>query len=1066
MVADPAPFSPPWSPPITKTTGHSNQSHKKHAPTPIRGSSRAQSTTDSHDAIRVEGNLLKLAKWGRKHWNDRYFVLSENELSYYGGEDTTSRKLKDHFLVTLGSCEISSLYMDQRQESALVGAGGTTKTKELLYCFRISLFEHQHTPSEAIPTDNSLTHPHTTIDSTSNNNDPRGIPLVSPPSVWSGTISPLHGPHGMCSAPQSFDTDDIIPTVQAHRHDAPISLPTSPTKKHSLFKRSKSVPHLRDNTNASISSSLPKHSSTTKWRRPHFRTETAPPPPLVLDGDEEARRLLMPRSTTGYVGTACPDNHRQSYFDQQQWQEQQLMHAHYLSEQKEHKKQTRKRIKEGGKLVMAAGAAVTVGVLTAGVGLMAGLLFLVAGAAASGTGVVGGAAYRQRRKKRGEIVLASPHYEEARRWKTALDACLVSETVVNDSTWGQLFVMDGRSAKTALLPTEITTTSHIGGSAELSFGMTGDISTRDGQVLHFSKMSKAAPFVEPCARWEPIQNGGWSTLLGTGTQGMRIFREERSASNLGRLSVKDDSACPPLKAQSVLCASPLQAFLCLMSVARVPSVVDDSSSIMRPNSGQCASFRIIERTDDHTDIIHLFFRSLYLFPSWTMPRDFVLFRYWRYEPDGSYVICFDSIEHIGCPHQAGYTRGDMHGVYTITPQKKRQVDSRERTNECLLTSIVQVDPRGWVPHTFLSTYAEAFGVFVLLQMFDIKDALDRERFVPVPCHAPTPALPWRHHNYHQHHTSIEKASSLVMDEDPCNYDFAYANHESPYHLQGKNISIGCEPPPLPRHKWAEPDANSFRVRGKTYKKDKIKINAGSSIGRLIAVDVVSVDEPIYSGVALHPTERIQLALARERRLLAKGLPSDVPPFVFLVNIVLPGPPFYHGLFYYAIDDMSSIDGTDGTPSSKLCQQFIFGDSDDFRDRTFKLIPTIVEGNFVVKKAVGSTPAIMGRKLRQSYVKHNRFFEVILDCGSSSVATGVIRLTLGYAKSLVVDLGFLFEGYDESTLPERILGCARMKYPEFGAVLRKVMPAVAPPNEAEEHKMYKKEHHKRHTASSV
>ena len=135
--------------------------------------------------------------------------------------------------------------------------------------------------------------------------------------------------------------------------------------------------------------------------------------------------------------------------------------------------------------------------------------------------------------------------------------------------------------------------------------------------------------------------------------------------------------------------------------------------------------------------------------------------------------------------------------------------------------------------------------------------------------------------------------------------------------------------------------------------------------------------------------------------------------------------------------MSTIDGSDGTPSSILCNKFFFGDSDDFRDKTFKLIPSIVEGNFLVRKAVGSTPAIMGTKLRQMYVRNERFCEVILDCGSSQVATGVIRLSLGYAKTLVVDMGFLFEGASEEVLPERIFGCVRMKRPSFGSHLRKV-----------------------------
>ena len=233
------------------------------------------------------------------------------------------------------------------------------------------------------------------------------------------------------------------------------------------------------------------------------------------------------------------------------------------------------------------------------------------------------------------------------------------------------------------------------------------------------------------------------------------------------------------------------------------------------------------------------------------------------------------------------------------------------------------------------------------------------------------------------------------------------------------------------------DANSFRVRGSAYLMDKKKFNAGVSIGRLIAVDVVSVDKPIYSGFTLHPTERVQLALKKEAELKAQGQASDMPPFLFVVNIVLPGPPFFHGVYYYAVDDRSTIDGTNGTPSSKLCSKFFFGDSDDFRDRTFKLIPQIVQGNFIVRKAVGSTPAIMGKKLRQEYVRCNRFCEVILDCGSSAVATGVIRLSLGYAKSLVVDMGFLLEGDADEYLPERIFGSVRMKTIDFGPALRHV-----------------------------
>ena len=88
--------------------------------------------------------------------------------------------------------------------------------------------------------------------------------------------------------------------------------------------------------------------------------------------------------------------------------------------------------------------------------------------------------------------------------------------------------------------------------------------------------------------------------------------------------------------------------------------------------------------------------------------------------------------------------------------------------------------------------------------------------------------------------------------------------------------------------WGEPDANSFRVRGKTYKTDHKKVNAGPSIFHLFATDIIETDEPIHTGMCLHPKERVQLALQREREKAEDGLasPVEMPPFVFAVNIIM------------------------------------------------------------------------------------------------------------------------------------------------------------------------------------
>jgi hypothetical protein len=55
----------------------------------------------------------------------------------------------------------------------------------------------------------------------------------------------------------------------------------------------------------------------------------------------------------------------------------------------------------------------------------------------------------------------------------------------------------------------------------------------------------------------------------------------------------------------------------------------------------------------------------------------------------------------------------------------------------------------------------------------------------------------------------------------------------------------------------------------------------------------------------------------------------------------------------------------------------------------------VKGNFVVKKAVGRKPTILGKKVKQHYIRNDRFFELIVDVGSDSIAKKVVGLCGGY-----------------------------------------------------------------------
>jgi hypothetical protein len=248
-----------------------------------------------------------------------------------------------------------------------------------------------------------------------------------------------------------------------------------------------------------------------------------------------------------------------------------------------------------------------------------------------------------------------------------------------------------------------------------------------------------------------------------------------------------------------------------------------------------------------------------------------------------------------------------------------------------------------------------------------------------------------------------------------------------------------DPPPLPQQYWTEPSASSFNVRGANYLKDRKKIPSADNLFQLFAVDLVKVSDPILSGMCNHPDERVQKALRAEK---AGRLTSPMPPFIFCVNITLPGSPAHHLVMYYAVDDLSLIaprSSSDdiSTPFNKLASRFFFGDSDEFRDSTFKLIPRIVKGNFLVKNAVGNKPTILGKKLKQHYIQNDRFFELIVDVASDKIAKRVVGLSVGYAKTLVVDMGFVLEGKHKTTLPENMMGTVRLNNIDFKADLRSV-----------------------------
>ena len=265
---------------------------------------------------------------------------------------------------------------------------------------------------------------------------------------------------------------------------------------------------------------------------------------------------------------------------------------------------------------------------------------------------------------------------------------------------------------------------------------------------------------------------------------------------------------------------------------------------------------------------------------------------------------------------------------------------------------------------------------------------------------------------------------------------------------------------MPHQFWSCPGAAGFKVRGPTYLDDHRKIDAGEPMLSLAAVDLLDLDAPTFN--------------------VARFLPSithSPAPFLFVVNLMIPGATPLSVVISWAADraapavpDEDGCDGGDASSSAleraesvappgrppslphappfssfasalsdampplsspfdlALARFLAGGDSPDAnhrRDGTFKLIPRVTEGSWIVKQSVGTTPCLLGHKLAQRYARGPNYFEVDVNVSSSSVATTVVGLVMGATKSVVVDMAIVMEGHARDELPEALLGTVRL-----------------------------------------
>ena len=126
----------------------------------------------------------------------------------------------------------------------------------------------------------------------------------------------------------------------------------------------------------------------------------------------------------------------------------------------------------------------------------------------------------------------------------------------------------------------------------------------------------------------------------------------------------------------------------------------------------------------------------------------------------------------------------------------------------------------------------------------------------------------------------------------------------------------------------------------------------------------------------------------------------------------------------------------------LWQKWYAGESDDFRNQRLKFIPHAHQASWMLKKAVGNRPAILGKAMKMRYHRGDGYLEIDVDIASSSTAVNLWGLVQGVAKGLVMDLGFVLEAQEREWLPELLLAAVRVHKVDLGPSL----PELVEPEE--------------------
>ena len=204
--------------------------------------------------------------------------------------------------------------------------------------------------------------------------------------------------------------------------------------------------------------------------------------------------------------------------------------------------------------------------------------------------------------------------------------------------------------------------------------------------------------------------------------------------------------------------------------------------------------------------------------------------------------------------------------------------------------------------------------------------------------------------------------------------------------------------------WSCPSHELFNVRSATYLDDRVKTPSAPAIFQCRGVDIWITDSAEHN-ISKHPS-------------VLGGKLGDEDTFI--VNFLLP---FANFVAYFTVPSIDQMP----LHVARVWTKFVKGDQ-HYRDRKLKMLPIVMEGPWIVQKAVGpgTAPAMLGRDLPLQYYfsdptdSKKGIYEVDIHVASSRIARGILNVVKGHIKSLSLAFAFIIEASDEADLPEQVL----------------------------------------------